>query len=114
MGGVGDDDASRKRKKKGGRDGPKKPLSSYMIFVREERRAIAQRNPDAKFNDIGKLLGERWAKLTDAEKKKYVDMATQDKQRYTDELEQYHHAPSMMPIGQGMPDIPLVQHDQQV
>lgn len=60
-----------------------------MLFVQKERPGIVEKNPDAKFTDIGKLLGSHWAKLSDDEKKKYVDMASDDKARYNHELSQY-------------------------
>jgi len=73
-------------------EGPKRPLSSYMLFVQKERPVIVEKNPDLKFTDIGKLLGAQWAKLTEEEKKKYVDMATDDKARYNQELVVYNNA----------------------
>jgi len=60
-----------------------------MLFVQKERAAIVEKHPDLKFTDIGKLLGAQWAKLTDEERKKYIDMASDDKARYNQELAVY-------------------------
>ena len=60
-----------------------------MIFVREERPTIVAKHPDAKFTEIGKILGSEWAKLSEAEKKKYDQMSATDRDRYTEELAQY-------------------------
>jgi len=76
----------RKRRKKS-RDAPKRPLSSYMLFVREARPAIVDKHPEAKFTEIGKIIGEQWAKLPAEKKYKYVQMAEDDKRRYQLEME---------------------------
>ena len=68
-----------------------------MLFVQKERAAIVEKHPDLKFTDIGKLLGAQWAKLTEEERKKYVDMASDDKARYTQELAVYTSTQSEHP-----------------
>ena len=42
-----------------------------------------------KFIELGKQLGERWRALTPTEKKRYEDMAAQDKIRFQREMEEY-------------------------
>ena len=37
---------------------PKRAMSAYMFFVKDNRLRICQENPDLKFADIGKLLGQ--------------------------------------------------------
>lgn len=103
--GKGDDSMPRKRKRKktSRADGaPKKPLTAYMLFVKNERQNICNMNPEASFTDVGKLLGERWGKMSPLEKKKYDDMAAQDKLRYSGELADFnsgmHHAAIAQPI----------------
>jgi len=85
----------RKKRKKGSKVGPKKPLSSYMLYVQKNRPDIVLRHPDAKFTDIGKMLGSQWAKMSEEEKKMYHDMASEEKNRYSQELAAYgapgHH-----------------------
>ena len=42
-----------------------------------------------QFVDLGKVLGERWRALTPDEKKRYEDMAAEDKIRFQMEMQQY-------------------------
>ncbi len=58
--------------------------SAYMFFTDAERIKIKSEpaNKDKSFTEIGKILGERWAKLSDAEKKPFEAMSDKDKERY--------------------------------
>ncbi|KAH7103682.1 high mobility group box domain-containing protein [Auriculariales sp. MPI-PUGE-AT-0066] len=71
--------ASKSKAKSG--DKPKRALSAYMFFVQDNRENIKEENPDAKFGEIGKLLGARWKEMTDADKKPYNEKAAKDKLR---------------------------------
>ncbi|KAJ1478137.1 high mobility group box domain-containing protein [Baffinella frigidus] len=51
--------------------GPKKPLSSYMIFSSETRPSVVAANPTMKFGDVAKALGEKWRAMSDAQKAPY-------------------------------------------
>jgi len=51
--------------------GPKKPLSSYMIFSSETRPSVVAANPEIKFGDVAKKLGEKWRGMGDAQKAPY-------------------------------------------
>ena len=58
---------------------PKRAMSAYMFFVKDNRMRICQENPDLKFADIGKLLGQAWRDCPN--KHIYEDMAAKDKIR---------------------------------
>jgi hypothetical protein len=47
----------------------KRAPSPYIIFCAEQRPAIKAANPHVSFFQMGRLFGDAWAKLTDAEKK---------------------------------------------
>jgi len=81
----------RKRKQ----EGPKKALSAYMFFAQEWRPKLAEENPDASFGELGKLVGAKWQELTLEEKKPYTKKNKEDKERYTQELEDWEkeHGP---------------------
>lgn len=68
---------------------PKKPCSSYIFFSKNERTKIKIENPNIKFGEVAKLIGERWKKVSDKDKKKFGKMAEDDKKRYDIEMEQY-------------------------
>lgn len=48
-----------------------------MAFAQQERKKILSENPSLKsdIGKVGKMLGERWRKLSDGEKAKYKSMA---------------------------------------
>lgn len=49
-------------------DKPKRAPSPYINFCTEQRPKLKDANPGATFGELGKMLGEHWKKLTDAEK----------------------------------------------
>ena len=65
----------------------KNPENSFMIFSKEHREVVKEQNPDAKFPDISKLLGQLWKDCPEEEKKKYEEKATEDKKRYMEDVE---------------------------
>ena len=82
---------SRKRSKKVPHDpnAPKRPSGAYVFLTNELRPKILAENPGIKFIELGKLLGERWRSLTPDEKKRYENLAAQDKIRFQREMEEY-------------------------
>lgn len=73
---------------------PKKGLSPFMIFNKENREKIKISHPNATFGDIGKLIGTAWKALNEKQKAVYVQKAETDKQRYVTESAAYTEAPA--------------------
>merc|ERR1712060_394766 len=62
---------------------PKKPLSSYMLFMKSFRTEFAEANPEVKgVAEVGKAGGEKWQAMTEEEKKPFVDEALKLKEEY--------------------------------
>jgi len=68
---------------------PKKGLSSYMCYFKENRERIKSENPDAEFGDIGRLIGGAWKALDEDEKAVYEEMSEKDKARYKKDMAKY-------------------------
>lgn len=102
---------SRRRKKPKGF--PKRPLSGYNLFFKEERvkilhefskdfetvddeeiRAIRADAERAKvsFQDLGKIIGKRWKALSEKDRRKYDNLAEHDSCRYRNEMDEYNEA----------------------
>lgn len=64
----------------------KKPLSSYLLFSMEKRAEVKEKNPDAKFGDMAKLLSAQWKALSAEDKKVYEDKAAAAKLEYEQKL----------------------------
>ena len=61
---------SGKVKKVGGK---KAKASGWTIFSAEQRPVLKAENPDITFGQMGKLLGEKWSSLSDAQKKVFIN-----------------------------------------
>lgn len=46
-------------------DKPKRPLSSYMLWLNEQREGIKRDNPGIKVTEIAKKGGELWRAMKD-------------------------------------------------
>ncbi len=77
----------KNRKNKKDPNAPKKALSPYIIFAKEQRSVIKEVDPNLSFVDITKRLGEMWNKLDN--KAKYNEMAEADKVRYASANAEY-------------------------
>lgn len=96
----------RKKKPKGF---PKRPLSGYNIFFKQERVNVLQEHnnqnsmiptlegggeaserSNVSFQDLGKIIGKRWKALTEDERKKYEYLAQQDSVRYRTDMEVFN------------------------
>lgn len=88
-GSDGGDDKPTNKKAKKDPNAPKRAKSAYMFYSNAIRDKMKEKNPDASFAELGKLIGSAWKALGDEEKQKYERMATGDKQRYKNEMEDY-------------------------
>lgn len=64
----------------------KRPMSAYMYFSVAKRPELVASHKDAKFGEIGRLLGDAWHQLGGAQKAPFVEQAKKDKERYDEEL----------------------------
>merc|ERR1712113_353225 len=77
-------DAKRARKASGM---PKRPPNAYQIYVNEVRPDIMKSLPaGSTVAAIGKEAGERWQKVSAAQKEKYQQMYEKGKAEYQKEL----------------------------
>ncbi|XP_061051989.1 transcription factor A, mitochondrial isoform X3 [Eubalaena glacialis] len=65
---------------------PKKPMTSYVRFSKEQLPIFKAQNPDAKISELIKKIAELWRELPDAEKKIYEDAYRTDWQAYKEEI----------------------------
>jgi len=90
-----DDEAEKKtsktkrKKKKKDPDAPKKHVSAFLHFSSAVRPKIKTENPDAKFGEIGKLIGQAWASIDPKDKATYDELAQKDRERYEAAMKNY-------------------------
>lgn len=69
--------------------GPKKPSTSYFMFMATARDKMKAANPEASTTQLSQLLGEQWRGLTPEAKAVFEKQAADDKVRYQKEYEQW-------------------------
>lgn len=80
------------------KDMPRRPLSAYNIFFKEERTKMireASKGGAATtvgFEALAKTIGQRWKILREREANRYKDLAKADMERYRQQMELYHLA----------------------
>lgn len=66
---------------------PKRPLTSYMLFLNDHREQIKQENVGIKITEIAKRGGELWRALED--KSMWNLKAAEAKDRYTLQMKEF-------------------------
>lgn len=85
-------DATRTRSKKRV-NRVKRPMNAFMVFSQLERRKIVQLAPDMHNAEISKYLGARWKRLTETERKPFIDEAERLKALHLREYPDYKYKP---------------------
>lgn len=78
-----------KKKKSKDKNAPKRGKTAFIFFVNEIRDKVKAEKPTLTFAEMGKELSARWAQLNESARKKYHDLAVQDKSRYEAEKASY-------------------------
>ena len=76
-----------KQKNKKDKDSPKRPNSPYMIWLAETRDKIKKVGMNS--TSVAKEAGALWRGMSEEEKAPYIELSTQDKQRYEREMQEY-------------------------
>ena len=71
----------------------KRPMNAFMVFSQLERRKIVQLAPDMHNAEISKYLGARWKRLSDVERRPFVDEAERLKQLHLREYPDCKYKP---------------------
>ncbi|WVZ77004.1 hypothetical protein U9M48_024909 [Paspalum notatum var. saurae] len=66
---------------------PKQPMSAYFVYSQERRTELVAEKKNVP--EIGKITGEEWKKMTDAQKAPYEEVARKQKEEYHKQMEVY-------------------------
>ncbi|KAJ1278845.1 hypothetical protein BS78_04G110500 [Paspalum vaginatum] len=85
----GDGKKGKRRKNKKDKDPskPKQPMSAYFVYSQGRRTELVAEKKNVP--EIGKITGEEWKKLTDAQKAPYEEVARKQKEEYHKQMEVY-------------------------
>ena len=74
---------------------PKRAATAYLVFCNDKRPPLIakmrKKNEKINVGTIQKKLGKIWGKMTDEDKKPYVEKSNIDKERYKEEMEEYNN-----------------------
>ncbi|NXY87752.1 TFAM factor, partial [Alcedo cyanopectus] len=68
---------------------PRRPLSAYIRFVKENHSAFKLKNPEKKSRELVKKMAGAWRELPASQKQVYEDAAKTDMQRYREQMAAY-------------------------
>lgn len=76
---------------KGGDNRPRGRMTAYAFFVQTCREEHKKKHPEENvvFAEFSKKCAERWKTMLDKEKKRFHEMAENDKKRYDTEMQSY-------------------------
>merc|ERR550517_1974096 len=70
---------------------PKRALSAFFLYANEVRESIMDNNPDNTMAENGKIIGEKWSKLSSTGKAKYEKLAEKEKSKYETAVNKYQN-----------------------
>merc|ERR1712072_1015932 len=94
-----EEQARRKRKKLNPVDkfikmnGPKRPMSAYLLFVAHFRKQVGLENPEMIQKDIMRRMGQLWKKTSMEERKPFNDQAAALKAAHPAKLQAFKDGP---------------------
>eukprot|EP00009_Paramoeba_aestuarina_P009987 CAMPEP_0201541654 /NCGR_PEP_ID=MMETSP0161_2-20130828/71590_1 /ASSEMBLY_ACC=CAM_ASM_000251 /TAXON_ID=180227 /ORGANISM="Neoparamoeba aestuarina, Strain SoJaBio B1-5/56/2" /LENGTH=330 /DNA_ID=CAMNT_0047949203 /DNA_START=37 /DNA_END=1029 /DNA_ORIENTATION=- len=68
---------------------PRRPKTAYFLFTADARPQAKQEHPTYTFGELGKVLGDQWAKLPEPEKTEYKEKATKAMEKYKREISEW-------------------------
>uniref|UniRef100_A0A182QH05 HMG box domain-containing protein n=1 Tax=Anopheles farauti TaxID=69004 RepID=A0A182QH05_9DIPT len=102
-----------KRKQLKDPNAPKRPLTAFFLYTRDERDKVKALNPEYGVGAVAKELGRMWSTIDPDIKQQYLMKAQQDKQRYEQELVAYkqnmQNQTGVTPVGVPNQAVPQAQ-----
>uniref|UniRef100_A0A4W5L1G3 FACT complex subunit SSRP1 n=1 Tax=Hucho hucho TaxID=62062 RepID=A0A4W5L1G3_9TELE len=79
----------RKEKKQKDTNAPKRPMSSYMLWLNSSRERIKSENPGISITEISKKAGEMWKQIGKEDREEWDGKAEEAKKNYEKAMKEY-------------------------
>ncbi|XP_060795554.1 transcription factor A, mitochondrial [Neoarius graeffei] len=68
---------------------PKRPLTAYMRYVKEQQPIVVKQNPDIRVVDVVRKIAQQWRTLTPEEKQPFEEASIAARQQYKVDMKVY-------------------------
>ena len=70
-------------------DIPKKPLTAFYLYIKDNLSNLKQKYKNLKMKDIQAMASDEWQNEDASKQKKYIRIAESDRKRFKEELKQF-------------------------